>query len=229
MRKIFAAAFVLAAAAALFAQKPDALQNYRIGRDLEARSRWDEANGYYAEAVRICQDELSRNAANMDSYTVLTWALLRQRRYSEVISWGQRALQYNANDLRIVETMGEAYFHLNDYPHSLQAMQKYTDAIPRSDRASTAFFFMGEVFRNQGKFRRADIAYTTAVALDASSALWWFRLGYVREQAGEAAGAVAAYEKAVALNSGYRDALIGQSAGEALERARKLAATAAVN
>jgi hypothetical protein len=44
-RLILTAAF-LAAGLSLFAQtgRPDALQNYRIGRDLEARNRMDEAN-----------------------------------------------------------------------------------------------------------------------------------------------------------------------------------------
>jgi tetratricopeptide (TPR) repeat protein len=170
--------------------------------------------------VRICTVELSRYSSNLDSYTVLTWAMLRQRRYSEVITWGQRAMQINSNDFRVIETMGEAYFFLNDYAHSLQAMQRYTNSVPRGERASTAYFFMGEIYRNQRKFLHADIAYTTAVSLEGSMALWWFRLGFVREQAGEFKTAVEAYEKALALNPGYRDA------SEGLERARRQAALA---
>jgi tetratricopeptide (TPR) repeat protein len=204
----------------LFAQtqespRPDALQNYRIGRDLEGRGRMDEAGVYYDEAIRICTEELSRSPSNMDSYTVLTWAMLRRRRYSEVIRWGEQGLRYNAGDFRIIETMGEAYFYLNDYVRSLAFMQRYVNAMPRGERASTAYFFMGEVYRNQRKYLHADIAYTTAVTLESSMALWWFRLGSVRESAGEFAAAVEAYERALALNPNYRDA------GEGLERARR--------
>ncbi|MDR1507229.1 MAG: tetratricopeptide repeat protein [Treponema sp.] len=215
-----AALLLLFAAFPLFAQtqepaRPDALQNYRIGRDLEARSRLEEANVYYNEAIRICTEELSGNGSNMDSYTVLTWAMLRQRRYSEVIAWGDRGLRYDRNDFRIVETMGEAYFYLNDYGRSLASMQRYVNAMPRGERASTAYFFMGEIFRNQRKYLHADIAYTTAVSLEGSMILWWYRLGSVRESAGEFASAIEAYEKALALNPNYRDA------SEALERARR--------
>jgi tetratricopeptide (TPR) repeat protein len=197
------------------APRPDALQSYRIGRDLETRNRMDEANAYYSEAVRICTDEISRNNSNMDSYTVLTWALLRQRRYNEVINWGKQALRY-ANDYRIIETMGEAYFFINDYASSLLSMQRYVNALPRGDRASTAYFFMGEIYRNQRKYLLADTAYTTAVALEGRMALWWFRLGSVREASGDFAPAIEAYEKALSLSPNYREA------GESLERVRRL-------
>jgi tetratricopeptide (TPR) repeat protein len=198
----------------------EALQNYRIGRDLEARNRFEEANGYYNEAVRICLEELNRNNANMDSYTVLTWTLLRQRRYAEVINWGDRALRINPGDFRIVETMGEAYFFLNDYEHSLIMMQRYTASMPRGDRASAAYFFMGEIYRNQRKYLHADIAYTTAVTLEGSIFLWWYRLGMVREAAGEFKSALEAYEKSLSLSPASREAT------EALERNRRLLAAA---
>ena len=198
----------------------DALQNFRIGRDLETRNRFDEANTYYNEAVRICMEELNRNNANMDSYTVLTWTLLRQRRYAEVINWGDRALRINPGDFRIVETMGEAYFYLNDYEHSLIMMQRYAASMPRGDRASIAYFFMGEIYRNQRKYLHADIAYTTAVTLESSIFLWWFRLGNVREAAGEYESALTAYERSLSLSPNSREAT------EALERTRRLNAAA---
>jgi tetratricopeptide (TPR) repeat protein len=192
----------------------DALQNYRTGRDMESRNRLEEAGRYYTEAVRICREEIARNAGNMDSYTVLTWALQRQRNYSEVITWGERALRI-ASDMRITETMGEAYFYLNNYTESLRFMQRYVNALPQGDRASVAYFFIGEIYRLSGKWRHADIAYTTAVRLEPGSALWWYRLGSVRESAGENTFAVEAYERALALNPNYREA------NEALTRMRQ--------
>ncbi|MFP3041551.1 tetratricopeptide repeat protein [Treponema primitia] len=195
--------------------RPDALRSYRIGRDLEARDRMDEANQYYNEAAQICMDEITRNSANMDSYTVLTWTLQRQRKYSDVITWGERGLRINANDYRIVETMGEAYFYLDRFEDSLRSMQRYVNFVPQGERTSVAYFFVGEIFRLQGKFHRADIAYTTAVRLDPGSALWWYRLGSVRESAGEFSPAMEAYQRALRLNPNYREA------NEGLERSRR--------
>jgi tetratricopeptide (TPR) repeat protein len=189
--------------------RPDALRSYRVGRDLEARNRLQEARPYYDEAIRICLEELSRDAANMDAYTVLTWTLQRQTRYAEVLEWGQRGLRVNANDFRIIETMGEASFYLNQYAQSLVYMQRYVDGNPQGDRVSVAFFFIGEIYRLQQKYRRADIAYTTAVRLEPGLALWWYRLGTVRESAGDFNPAVAAYEQALRLNPNYQEASAG--------------------
>ncbi|MDR2743565.1 MAG: tetratricopeptide repeat protein [Treponema sp.] len=187
----------------------DALQNYRVGRDLEARNRIDEAQTYYNEAVRICNQELAANPSNMDSYTVLTWTLQRQKKYSDVISWGTRGLRVNANDYRIVETMGEAYFYLDNFVESLRFMQRYVNAMPQGERTSVAYFFIGEIYRLQRQFYHADIAYTTALRLDPGPALWWYRLGSVRESAGDATLAAEAYERALRINPGYREASEG--------------------
>jgi tetratricopeptide (TPR) repeat protein len=189
--------------------RPDALRSYRIGRDLEARDQVEEANQYYNEAVRICFDEINQNSANMDSYTVLTWTLQRQRKYAEVISWGERGLRINGNDYRIIETMGEAYFYLNRFGDSLRSMQQYVNSVPQGERTSVAYFFIGEIFRLQRKFFKADIAYTTACRLDPGSALWWYRLGSVREYVGDLSQAVEAYQQALRLNPNYREAREG--------------------
>jgi tetratricopeptide (TPR) repeat protein len=202
--------------APVFAQtRPDALANYRTGRDLESRDRMSEAEVYYNEAVRICKDEISRNVATIDSYTVLAWTLQRQKKYSEVISWGEQGLRINANDYRLSEIMGEAWFYLGNYPESLRSMQRYVNALPQGDRSSIAYFFIGEMYRLQRKFFLADIAYTTAVRLEPGSALWWYRLGSVREATGDFAPAIEAYERALRLNPGYREARDG------LDRSRR--------
>jgi tetratricopeptide (TPR) repeat protein len=198
--------------------RPDALRSYRIGRDLEAQSRADEANQYYNEAVRICLDEINQNSANMDSYTVLTWTLQRQQKYAEVVNWGNRGLRINGNDYRIIETMGEAYFYLNRFNDSLSSMQRYVNSVPQGERTPVAYFFIGEIYRLQRKFFKADIAYTTAVRLDPGSALWWYRLGSVRESAGDLSPAIEAYQRALRLNPNYREAR------EGLERSRQASA-----
>lgn len=186
-----------------------ALQSYRIGRDLEAQNRLQEANTYYNEAVQITNDEISRNMATRDSYTVLTWALQRQGRYVDVLAWGERGLRLYSDEYRIVETMGEAYFYLDDYDNSLRSMQRYANSAPQGERASVAYFFIGEIYRLRRQFYHADIAYTTAVRLEPNIALWWYRLGLAREGAGDTGPAADAYGQAIRLNPNYREALDG--------------------
>jgi tetratricopeptide (TPR) repeat protein len=190
-------------------QSLNALQNYRRGRDFEAQNRASEANAHYNEAVRICLEEVSRNAANRDTYTVMTWTLQRQRKYSDVVTWGERGLRIYSDEYRIVETMGEAFFYLGNYERSLFYMQRYTNALPEGERASVAFFFIGEIYRLAQKYHHADIAYTTALRFEPSMALWWYRLATVREQIGDRRSAIDAYQQSLRLNPNYSEAREG--------------------
>jgi tetratricopeptide (TPR) repeat protein len=185
------------------------MQNYRSGRDLESNGRGAEADRYYNEAIRLCQDEVSRGVANRDTYTAITWALQRQQKYRDVITWGERGLGFYAEEYRILETMGEAYFYLDDYDRSLNCMQRYANALPQGERISVAYFFIGEIFRLRRQYRHADIAYTTAVRLEPNIALWWYRLASVRESTGDYRPAAEAYQRALRLNPSHSESIAG--------------------
>ena len=190
-------------------QSMNAMQNYRQGRDFEAQNRASEANAHYNEAIRICLEEVSRNAANRDTYTVMTWTLQRQRKYGDVVTWGERGLRIYSDEYRIVETMGEAFFYMGNYERSLFYMQRYTNALPEGERAATAFFFIGEIYRLAQKYHHADIAYTTALRIEPSISLWWYRLATVREQIGDRRPAIEAYQQSLRLNPNYSEAREG--------------------
>lgn len=193
----------------------EALRNYRTGRDLESRGRMSDAEYYYNEAVRICNNEISRNVAGQDTYATLVFTLQRQKKYADVISWGERGLRLFPDEYRIMETMGEAYFYLNNHDLSLRFMQRYLNFMPQGERASVAYFFIGEIYRFKNKFLHADIAYSTAVRLEPNVALWWYRLGSVREAAEDYNEAIDAYGRALRLSPYYPEAT------EAYARCRK--------
>ncbi|MDR2468456.1 MAG: tetratricopeptide repeat protein [Spirochaetaceae bacterium] len=197
-------------------ERANAMDTYRTGRELEARGRIDEANNYYSAAVKLCTSEIDNGTATMDTYATLTWTLQRQKKYMDVIRWGQMALRIR-EDYRIIETMGEAYFYLNDFEASLRNMQRYAANLPQGDRTSVAYFFIGEIYRFQKKYHSADIAYTTAVQLEPGISLWWYRLGTVRESVRDFASAAEAFERALKINPSYNEA------AEGLNRARKAA------
>ena len=191
----------------VFAQNnTDALTTYRNGRDMESRNFMNEAEFLYDAVIRICNYEISRNVATADTYTALTWTLQRQRKYADVISWGERGLALFANEYRIVEVMGEAYFYLENHDQSLKFMQRFTNSVPRGERSAIAYFFIGEIYRLRKQYHHADVAYSTALQLDPGVALWWYRMGLVREAAGESSLAISAFEQAVKYNPNYREA-----------------------
>ncbi len=193
----------------LYAQnKKDALKYYRNGRNLDSNGRVDDARKMYAQAIDICRTELQKNARNLDSYTVYTWSLLRLHRYRDTVDMCNKALKI-APDSRIIETLGEAYFYLNDYKQSLRYMERYISMMPLGERVSVAYFYVGDIYRLTKKYQKADIAYSAAVYLNPGNSLWWYRLGLAREHAGQKKDAVTAYKKAVALRKNYPDAAEG--------------------
>lgn len=189
-------------------EKPDALKIYRNGFQLDNVGRTADAKAAYEQAIGVCKQDLIENPKNMDAYTVYSWALFRLGRYREGTEICTEALKI-ASDFRVVETLGECYFYLANYKESLKYMEKYIDAAPRGDRISTAYFFVGEIYRLTKLYNRAEIAYTAAVYLEPGISLWWYRLGAMRETVGDKRAAATAYERALKLKPTYKEATDG--------------------
>ncbi len=193
---IFFLFFVLVVAPAFSQVKPDALVLYNKGK--------------YTEAVKICRGELLSMPKNMDSYAVLTWSLLKLGKYTQALEEAKKALKISRYDARIVEVLGEAYYHLGKNSKALKWFQEYVVLDPSGTRIDVVYYYMGEIYIRLGEYNHADIAFTTAVHFSPHIARWWTRLGYAREMAKDYTHAIAAYKKALALNPGFADARRGR-------------------
>lgn len=189
-------------------EKADALKLYRTGRSLDSAGRTEEAKASYTAAVDVCLSELHQNPRNMEAYTVYTWSLFRLHRYRETVALCNEALKI-VSDVRIIETLGEAYFYLNDYKESLRQMERYIDMAPTGERASVAYFYIGDIYRLTKRYQKADIAYSAAVHLEPHNSLWWYRLGLAREQAGYKQSAREAFQRALNIRKDYKEATEG--------------------
>ena len=208
-RSIAALILALIASLSLAAQdKPDALKLYRNGRDLEAVGRAQDAQAAYNQAIEVCKQDLLENPKNMDAYTIYSWSQMRLGKYKDAVVTATEALKINT-DYRIVETLAESYFYLGSHKEALKNMEKYIDAAPKGERISTAYFFVGEIYRLGKQYNKADIAYSAAVHLEPAISLWWYRLGTVRETVGDKKGASDAYQRAIKLRPDYKDASEG--------------------
>ena len=67
---------VVAAVLAGAQDKPDALELYRAGK--------------YADAIKVCQQELAEAPRNIDSHVVLGWSYLRLHKYAEALDAGRK-------------------------------------------------------------------------------------------------------------------------------------------
>jgi len=176
-------------------QMPDALAEYRAGN--------------YERAIQICRDELSINQSNLESHVVMCWSLIRLNRFEEAMRYARAGRAISRFDVRITEILGEVNYYQGLNNEALQYFQEYISMTPEGQRIEMVYYFIGEIFIRQGRFRHADIALTTAVHWVPGNAAWWVRLAYARENAGELNSAVEAYEKALALNSQLTDAQRG--------------------
>ena len=59
-------------APSLAQDKPDALELYRSNR--------------FAEAVKVCQQEIALSPNNVDSYVVMGWSQLRLQQYADALA-----------------------------------------------------------------------------------------------------------------------------------------------
>ncbi len=189
----------------------DALLRYNQGRNLELAGKLVESTARFQEAIAICDRELAQDPTRMDAYTVKCWSLFRLGKYKEVVDIGTAALKVKF-DARVVEVMGEAYFHLGDDATALRYLQRYIDNIGEwGERVATAYFYMAESYLRLKRYDHADIAYAMAVHREPGLARWWFRYAGAVEILGDNQRAFDLYGRALKLNPGMAEAQQGQA------------------
>ena len=192
-----AALIAMFVAAGLCAQdKPDALELYRANR--------------FADAIKVCQQELAISPNNIDSYVVMGWSQLRLQQYADALAAGQKATAISPTDPRVVQILGEADVFLGKIPDALSNLQQYVVLRPNGDRIGRVYWLMGEVYIRLKQYNNADISLSTAVYYEQNNALWWTRLGYARELGNDLQRASDAYAHALKLDPGQVDAQRGK-------------------
>ena len=180
---------------------PDALAEYRLMN--------------FERSVQICKDEIAENPNNLESHVVICWSLIRLNRLDEALRYARAGRALNRIDPRVTQILGEIYYLQGRNNEALQFFQEYANVAPEGQRIDSVYYYMGEIYIRQGRFRHADIALSTAVHWQPGNAGWWASLAYTRENSGDLSSAIEAYERALSLNSQLADAQRG------LERIRR--------
>lgn len=202
-KAVLSALFLFCLAVASFSQsKQDALVLYR--------------NGHYAEAIEICEAEITASPNRIDSYVVLCWSLVGNKQYSEAQVRALEGLKISAYDIRLIEILAEAYYKLGKNSAAMEQFQRYVSmASSSAPRIGVAYYYMGEIYIRQARYQHADIAFTMAVLKEPQLDRWWCRLGYAREMAKSYTKSVEAYNESLKLNPSNTDAERGKQRVEA--------------
>jgi tetratricopeptide (TPR) repeat protein len=129
----FALALLLVAlvGGSVFSQdKPDALELYRANR--------------FADAIKVCQQELAVSPGNIDSYVVMGWSYLRLQQYQDAFDISVKATGISPNDPRVVQIAGEADVFLGKVNDALKNLEAYVALRPNGDRIARVYWLMGE-------------------------------------------------------------------------------------
>lgn len=165
--------------------------------------------GRYKEAASVCLREIKQKPDSIESYVILSRALLADKHYEEAAQWAEKGRVVSQYDPRLVETHALALYQLGKNEESLHLFETYIAYAPNGREVGKAYYCMGELYLRMAQYCHADIAFSTAVRLKPLKSLWWARLAYAREQAREYRTALEAYTTALKLNKNSADAQKG--------------------
>ncbi len=189
----------------------EAFQLYQRGRQLEQSGRAADAAKVFSSSLSIVEKLVLTKPADLDIVSLQAWNLFRLGRHKDVVSVAQKALA-SAKDFRIMETLAESLYFLGSSEESLKYFTRYMElAPPNDDRMSSAYYYMGECYLRLRKYEHADIAFSTATAMEKGMYYWWYRLGVAKENLSKYKQAYDIFGKALALNPGYQIARDAQA------------------
>ncbi len=187
-----------------------AMQLFQRGRQLQLANKEAEAEKVFASSLSQTEKLLLAEPANSDYLALKAANLFRLKRYQDVVSLVQKN-QDARQDYRVLETLAESLYFLGQNEEALKTFAHYVELAPPNDeRMSSAYYYIGECYVRLKKYEHADIAFTTATAMEKQMYYWWYRLGYVKEMLGRYMKAYEAYGASLKLNPGFAPARDGQ-------------------
>lgn len=177
-----------------------AVEYARRGDEMFRQRKYDEAEAYRREAVRL-------SPGNALYQHKLGESLYRQQKYEEAELAYREATRLRPYEALFHFSLGTA---LKEQKKYAEAEQAYREAM-RLDPADAAIRnYLGDVLYIQSRFAEAGGQYSIAATLDPSNAVYYYNLGSALFAQGKSDQAKIQYEKAAQLdpnNTQYREAL----------------------
>lgn len=188
-----------------------ALQAYQYGRQLQSAGKEADASKAFTASLAAVEKLLAAEPGKADYLSLQCWNLFRLGRHKDVAAAAQKALR-TAKDFRIIETLAESLYFLERSDEALKHFANYFELAPANEeRMSSAYYYVGECYMRLKKYEHADIAFSTATAMEKGMYYWWYRLGVAKENLGQYKRAYEMYGKALSLSPAFKFAKEGQA------------------
>lgn len=157
--------------------------------------------GKYIEAITEANKQISSNRNNINAHVVLGWAYINTRQWKKALDVSTQAEKIFPNDVRIIETKGEAYYQLREDEKALEYFSRYLTLSPTGSLRSWVYYYVGVIYIRQNKLNKANIALSTALSLERDKQQWWLDLGSVYEKQNKIESAKEVYRTVLSINS----------------------------
>jgi len=188
-----------------------AFQSYQYGRQLQMAGKEADASKAFTASLAAVEKLLAAEPGKADYLSLQCWNLFRLGRHKDVVAAAQKALR-TVKDYRIIETLAESLYFLERNDEALKYFANYFELAPaKEERMSSAYYYVGECYMRLKKYEHADIAFSTATAMEKGMYYWWYRLGVAKENLGQYKRAYEMYGKALSLAPSFKYAKEGQA------------------
>lgn len=188
-------------------QLPQALESFKLVRELEAKSPLGWAGegavllrlDRIEEAVVALRQAVALDPKDITSIGNLGNALRKQKKPEEAIITYRKALAANPDNLDILNNLAVAYRGLGRNKEAIETLQAALKKKPGDPSMSGN---LAKALRAEKRYAEAIPYYEAALKGDANDAGCWFDVAYSYEQTNQKDKALAAYKRNLALIQG---------------------------
>lgn len=133
----------------------DQLDLHALAKEFAKNEQWDKAENYYQTLLAIFPD-------NAELLTEAALVFHKQDRHADAIALLEPWLLSNPNSVLAIQAFGQALCMDNQFARCEKLL---LGSLMRKTTSVKLYYWLGEAYRHQGKFRAAQTAYLLALRL----------------------------------------------------------------
>lgn len=160
--------------------------------------------GRLREAVDTSLVLIEQDSSNISAYAVAGLAYLGLKLWTKALEISKKGYTLAPNDLRLLATIGEAHYELNQDNEALKYLSRYLVLGKNGELKHWMYYYIANIYLRSEKLYKADIALSAALHYENTRPEWVLKLAALKEEKGEQTEAVELYKKVLDLDPGNR-------------------------